>query len=99
MSLFEKTFPNGGEVNLENVTIATENGLDISWAAQYLLCPTALKDYEAIRAPAWKDYEAIRDTALKDYEAIRDTAWKDYEAIRATAFVHAWGVHEENEQA
>jgi hypothetical protein len=53
--------------------------------SQHDLIATALKEYEAVRAPALKEYEAVRAPAWKEYEAVRAPAWKEYEAVRATA--------------
>ena len=61
---FGQLFPHGAAVTLRNVLRAVAAGLDIDWAAQHLLSPTAWETYEAARAPAWKTYEAARASAF-----------------------------------
>ena len=64
---FEKAWPNGCVPTLAACRKAVRLGLDLGWAARWLLSPPALKAYDEARAPALKAYNEACATAWKAY--------------------------------
>ena len=68
VSLFEKEWPDGAEINLANVRRAFALHLSIEWLLSKLLSYTALAAYKEAVAPAWAAYKEAIAPALAAYD-------------------------------
>ncbi len=57
VAVFAKLWPHGATVNKRNIAIAMQHGLDINWAAQYLLPAPLWQQYNDAEAPLRQQYE------------------------------------------
>ena len=86
IAVFRVTFGDGDTpITPEMITRAYCAGLDLDWAAEYLLTAPAWKAYKAAMAQAWEAYEAAKAPAREAYEAAMAQTWKAYEAATAQA--------------
>ena len=76
---FRKLFPDGVEVTAA-VCISVADEFDWDWAANNLLPPSFLADYEAKEVSLWKDYDAKVASPRADYNAKVAPLWADYNA-------------------
>jgi len=83
---FQELFPEGAEVNLENLDIVLKANLNIDGLARQFLKGEALAEYEKIRNSAYAEYEKIRDSAYEEYKKVHDSAYAEYEKIRNSAY-------------
>ena len=74
VDLFERLF--GAEVDVTPELCAEHDSkFDWNWAAEHLLTPTGLAEYQRVQAPAWAEYQRVQAPA-----------WAEYERVLALAF-------------
>ena len=88
---FEREWPDGAELTLENCQKAAEMDFDLGWFSLWFLSPKARKVYlkavaPAIEVYAWKVHALA--VACEDYLDI-DIAWKVYKKASAIALWQA----------
>lgn len=76
VALFAETFGESVDITPESIARAAVAGLDLEWAAEYLLTP-----------PAWAAYQQARATALAAYEQAKAPAWADHKQARVLALI------------
>ena len=72
---FEKLFSEGATVTKRNVARALKAGLDLYWAAAYLLSAPGFEVYMDYRAVAWQAYIKTNYPDEKAYHAARTAAF------------------------
>ena len=78
LRLFESMFGQSVEVT-EALCVEVSAKFDFAWAAQRLLSPDALAEYERVTAPAWAEYKRVKASA-----------WAEYKRVKAAAFARAY---------
>jgi hypothetical protein len=85
VEVFTREWPHGAAVTLANCRRAAVLKLNLTWAAERLLSPSAYVTYKVDIVLAWAPYEA----ALASTWAAYNTARAAYDAARADAFYRA----------
>ena len=85
VDLFRAKFGESVDVTPE-LCEAVASEFDFCWAARNLLLPTALAEYERVRAPAYAEYERVTAPAYAEYERVRDAAYAECERVRDAAY-------------
>ena len=75
VEIFEREWPEGAAVTLENVQRAAELGLDLDWFAYNLFTPAARDAYDEATAPAWAAYDKATAPARAAYNKACATAF------------------------
>jgi hypothetical protein len=67
LALFEREFPDGMDTSEATLLRAVEVGLDLNWAACWLLPPLLRAEYQSQHAPLWAEYERQRAPLWAEY--------------------------------
>ena len=76
LDLFRAHFGEAVTVTAD-ICMAVASVFSWDWAAQKLLSPAALADYQRVRAAALADYQRVAAPALADYERVCAAAFAD----------------------
>ena len=82
--LFVQKFGASVDVTVE-LAVSLAGVFDFHWAAENLLQPSALAEYERVEAPAWSEYERVKAPALAEYERVKGSAWAEYRRVKTSA--------------
>ena len=78
VKIFQRTWPNGVEVTVENCLIAVELGLNLDWAATHLFSAPAGEQYKKEIALAGEKYEKVEALEWEQYGKVESLAWEQY---------------------
>jgi len=83
---FQELFPDGFEINRENIKKALDANFNVDWWATHFLNESELAEYEKTRKALFAEHEKICDAAFNDYEKICSEAYAKFNEACAEAW-------------